>query len=334
VGNAYQSGSAYPVKVDDLEDAIALSAGDNYTCAVEGTDGYCWGSGQAGQLGNGNNQMEGTPASVFSGALKVVAGNWHTCAITLQGQISCWGANVYGQIGNGTTTDSNSPVPVSLGWTAVDVTARWNHSCAAHQDGTVYCWGWNRYGQLGRGDLLDQLSPKPASGTILNEVVVQVAAGMHHTCALDQDGGVWCWGRNNYGQIGDPYAQQDQCGSDVECVLEPHRVPYQPSGVVSSIAVGHDHTCALSQDTMYCWGKNWHGQLGDGQGGPGAEEKQPKPVTQNNPAFVSITAGGEHTCAIDGEGKAYCWGQNEQDQVGGTADATQLVPFAVPDPSP
>ena len=200
-----------PRQVQDINNLSDLVTGLNHACALAGEDLYCWGGNGYGQLGIG---FTGSPVtrpamiSIASGAQKITAGTYFTCAVSYSGHPHCWGANAYGQLGTGNTTQQASPTLV-LGLTDVaDIAAGSLHACALMLDGTVRCWGSNASGQLGNGTTTDSTSPITVS-MITNAIAI--SAGGAHTCALLSDGTVACWGFNFSGQLGS--------GSNVDSVF-------------------------------------------------------------------------------------------------------------------
>ncbi|MBI4700605.1 MAG: hypothetical protein HY744_05490 [Deltaproteobacteria bacterium] len=191
--------------------ALAVATGGYHTCAVK-KDGtlWCWGRNADGELGDGTTQSKSSPVQVSAlgtSALAVAAGGYHTCAVKAGGTLWCWGNNEYGQLGDGTTQDETSPVQVSvLGTSALAVAGGQAHTCAVKAGGTLWCWGRNANGQLGDGTTQDKTSPVqvPALGTS----ALAVAAGNDHTCAVKAGGTLWCWGNNEYGQLGDGTTQK------------------------------------------------------------------------------------------------------------------------------
>jgi hypothetical protein len=192
--------------------------------------------------------------SPASAARAIAAASGHTCALTSAGGVKCWGSNYFGQLGDGTTTDRHTPVDVSgLQSGVAALAAGFGHTCALTSAGGVTCLGWNAYGQLGDGTTIERHTPVDVSG--LQSGVAALAAGDFHTCALTSAGGVKCWGRNEYGQLGD--------GTTTD-----RNIPVAVSGLASGVvalAAGEAHTCAVTNDGgVQCWGDNSSGQLGDG----------------------------------------------------------------------
>lgn len=145
-----------PVPVSDLTSGVqAISAGTEHTCALTTSGGvYCWGSNHAGQLGDATTKNRLTPTAVVglqSGVQAISAGNAHTCALTVGGNVKCWGNNMQGQLGNGANTIQTMPVTVLGLANATRLDAGESHTCAATSDGAAYCWGYNALGQLGDG---------------------------------------------------------------------------------------------------------------------------------------------------------------------------------------
>jgi alpha-tubulin suppressor-like RCC1 family protein len=283
----------------------SVAAGIYHTCAIK-QDGslWCWGYNGYGQLGDGTNTNKNTPVPIMaSGVSSVAAESYHTCAIKQDGSLWCWGYNGFGQLGDGTYISQNTPVPIMASGVS-SVAAESYHTCAIKQDGSLWCWGANWYGQLGDGTYTGRNTPGP--GPIMASGVSSVAAGSYHTCAIKQDGSLWCWGANWYGQLGN--------GTQVQ-----KTTPYPvitPAGALS-ISVGRSHSCAIKTDgLLWCWGNNSSGQLGNGESGGGSSyfPSQVSPPILSDVSFVSL--GGSHSCAIKIDGSLWCWGNNWRGQVG------------------
>jgi alpha-tubulin suppressor-like RCC1 family protein len=236
-----------------------VSTGGPVTCARK-TDGtvWCWGSNYHGQLGDGTTIDQHTPVQVTSlgTAVAEVSVGASTCVRKTDGTLWCWGLNNRGQLGDGTTIERHTPVQVSaLGSDVREVTvgSYTGATCARTTDGALWCWGANDRGQLGDGTTIDQ--HMPAQVTALGSAVAQASASFFHTCARKTDGTLWCWGANDYGQLGD--------GTTVD---QPTPVQVTSLGVaVANVSVGVYDTCARTTDgAAWCWGYNADGQLGDG----------------------------------------------------------------------
>jgi alpha-tubulin suppressor-like RCC1 family protein len=259
LGDGGRSDRNVPGDVSGLTTGVAaIAAGNYHTCAVTGTGGVkCWGSNNAGQLGDRSTRMRLAPAWVDglwhgAGAITVVAGYAHTCILTDAGGVKCWGYNASGQLGNGGTMNRGAPGDVTgLGSGAVAIAAGRSHTCAVIGTGGVKCWGDNTSGQLGDGTTAQRLTPVDVVGIT---GALAVFAGDAHTCALIQTGDAKCWGDNAYGQLGDGTRTQ-------------RLTPVAVGGLagVTAMAAGNLHTCALTDaGDAKCWGYNQYGQLGDG----------------------------------------------------------------------
>jgi alpha-tubulin suppressor-like RCC1 family protein len=168
-----------------------------------------------GQTGDGTTTTP-RPAAVralLSDATAiVVTGAWHNCALSAAGTLSCWGYNPYGQLGDGTTA-SPKPIAVSvaaLGSEVADAALGGYHSCALKKDSTLWCWGQNTFGTLGDGSV-GPAKRTPVQVVALGANVARVAAGPYSTCAVRTDRAVWCWGRNDSGQLGDGTMEGQPC---------------------------------------------------------------------------------------------------------------------------
>ena len=162
-----ESISNIPVRIEEISDAVDVSADAFHFCAVL-SDGsvWCWGDNDDGQLGNGTTDPSRTPTRVtgIDDAVTVEAGGNATCVLRETGRVACYGANERGQLGDGTTEKRVEPVEVvglepvvALGQGEPAMLQR--HRCALVDDGTVWCWGRNEDGQLGDGTFVDSLTP-------------------------------------------------------------------------------------------------------------------------------------------------------------------------------
>ena len=291
----------------------AVAAGFGHSCALTTAgDTYCWGGNTTGALGDGTTTQRNAATALARPIpfATVQAGALHTCALLEEGTGYCWGFGTFGQLGNGLTEQQLTPVPV-VGPARLSVLSAGEfHTCGVTITQAL-CWGRNNAGQIGDGSTTDRLSPTAVAGTWS-----AVTAGGEHTCAVTSavapgsvpplGVGVWCWGRNAQGQLGD--------GTSTDRLL-----PVEVSGMgpnLTRVAAGAAHTCALSiAGAPFCWGDNLYGQLGDGTT---TDRVAPVPVLGLPPGtpLVAIDADSSHTCGVAVSGAAYCWGANGRGQLG------------------
>jgi len=257
---------------------VRLVAGRQHTCALLDTGKVrCWGDGADGQLGHGNTNAIGdneTPASagdvpVGGTVVQLAAGDSHTCALLDTGTVRCWGLGLSGRLGYGNTNtigDNETPASagdVAVGGTVVQIAAGNDSTCARLATGAIRCWGAGAVGQLGYGntnDIGDNEPPASASDVLVGGLVVQIAAGGLHACALLDTGAVRCWGEGASGQLG--YGNTNAIG-DNETPASVGDVSV--GGTVVQLGPGGSHTCAvLATGNVRCWGRGSEGQLGYG----------------------------------------------------------------------
>ena len=203
----------YPVDITGYTFAVSsISLGRGFVCGLLSSGGVkCRGDNSTGQLGDGTKNLSNTPVDVVgltSGVSSVSSGYSHVCALLSSGGVKCWGDNYLGQLGNGTNINSLTPVEVSglsSGVTAISV--GFNYTCALLSSGKVKCWGRNRQGELGDGTDSDKNTPVDVIGLTSRVSCISAGGGANtktsHTCAVTSNGGVKCWGNNDFGQLGD-----------------------------------------------------------------------------------------------------------------------------------
>ncbi len=321
LGDGTIADKATAVDVAGLASGVAsLSAGSGHTCALTKTGGVkCWGHNYTGQLGDGTTADKATPADVVglaSGVAAISAGGNHTCALTTDGGAKCWGANYVGQLGDSTWGNRLVPVDVAgLGSKVASLSAGFDHTCALTTAGGVKCWGDNDYGQLGNGTIADKSMPVDVVG--LASGVAAISAGGSHTCALMAEGGVRCWGDNDYGQLGDATTTNKNTPIDVVGL----------GRSMMALTAGNSHTCVLTTEgRVKCWGNNSAGQLGDNTI---ASKSTPVDVVGLGNGMTTVYAGLYHTCALTGGGGVKCWGDNGSGQLGSGTTADKLTPVDV-----
>ena len=355
----------HPVQViqgaGKLTGVKAISANDHTTCALK-TDGtvWCWGAGHLGELGNNtggddNGAFALEPVQVLqgggflTGVAAIDSGSRHTCALKTDGTVWCWGYDGFAQLGDATLGTGDyqtrlTPVQVVLGngklTDAVAISAGGQQSCAIRSGGSVWCWGDDFYGELGDGTRGNgnniRLKPvQVVQGTGKFTNATALAAGARHTCARKSTGTVWCWGSDSRGELGD-----GTLGAALHLRLKPVRVIYAggPLVNVTSMASLNNYSCAVqTTGAVWCWGADYHGQLGDGtRGGTGHVRLRATQVVYGAghlTGVAAISTGNAHTCAIKGAGTFWCWGWDGQGQLGdgtlGDSSHNRLKPVQV-----
>ncbi len=314
----------------------AVSAGREFTCGLadDGT-AYCW------------DQYPGVPI-VVSGNVKfrsLSARYRHTCGVGQDGKAYCWGDNSLGQLGRVSGLQSTVPVPVSGDYVFQSVSVGLSHTCGLTTDGAVYCWGANDRDQLGvdsvpgpcdvgAGPAAVDCSPLPVP--VLPDLrFTGVSTGDFHSCAVTTDGTAYCWGQGNTGQLGD--------GGSVASIP----VPVAGGLTFLVVSAGGSHSCGLTTThDAYCWGSNADLQLGSlANDGTCVEAilrctTVPFAVTGGF-KFDSLTTSeavpytgagpllGGHSCGLAQDSHAYCWGLNEDGQLGGLEDFRSYTPVQV-----
>jgi alpha-tubulin suppressor-like RCC1 family protein len=251
---------------------------------------------------SGNNCINiGTDSSSYT----LVAGDFgHTIRVIVTASNS---------EGSGAATSDHTGIVT----TNPSVSSGGDHSCVLHADGTIDCWGWNYDGALGNGfPPVDSAAPVPVFGI---DNAVQVSAGWFSACALLSDGTVRCWGYNEDGELG------DGTGTDGQYPVTVITSPSNPLSDVVQMSAGNYHACAVKSDgTVWCWGYNDSGQLGDNS----TTESKVAVEVSNIDSATQVSAGGYHTCALLSNGTVWCWGYGGDGQLGDGSNpyASSLTP--------
>lgn len=348
-----------------LQNSTKISSNANHTCAIVAGKVFCWGSNHQGAVGTGANKSVGYASEIplatvdsFGAGTEVRIGAGRGCLLT-EGVMWCWGYN-NGFLRNNNSAFQSAPRPV-LDETGTTITgidkisepgekqcyeksrrvycfdsiaisqvtkstgAEFNsiqkissgptHGCVI-DSGEVWCWGSNWTGQLGSGNTTTSITAVKvikASGSAITGVI-DIGLGYEHTCAATVDT-VWCWGSNVMGQLGN--------GTSVNSTFAVQATKFGGGALenVTRLGIGNHHSCAQMAQSIWCWGFNSNGQIGNGT-----------KTNANSAVWVSglpnrtvtdLDAGGASTCALF-EGEPYCWGAYTGLAHGGYAEA--LVP--------
>ena len=355
LGNDSTIDSAVPVLVrwppdnqHALDKITAIAAGGFHSLALR-SDGtaWAWGDNVHGQLGDGTDVQRPTPVEVLSpGVLDVraiAAGRDHS--LELYGDIVNafkWGSHLDG------LPEDPAPRQVPLSPNAAlvdaDVDGGYLHSLVLTTAGHVFAWGANDSGQLGDGTLTPHATPlsvRQPSGVGQLEDIKAIAAGTRHNLALTAHGGVYAWGENDTSQLGDGTTDPHPLPVLVKDPPGPSNgvLPLRNLTGVIAVAAGFGHSLALSADgTVWAWGSNDAGQLGDGSmTGRSVPERVKGPRGRRGGGItaayltdiVAIAAGERFSLALRVDGSVWAWGANDEGQLGDGTFFDRRYPRAV-----
>ncbi|MBS4096088.1 MAG: hypothetical protein KGZ83_04530, partial [Sulfuricella sp.] len=305
-----------PVKVDALAGYTGFSVGEQHVLARDpGGVIRAWGWNSYGQLGVGDVADRSAPSAVtgLPDVQQWSARAGHSIALAADGTVWAWGSNGNGESADQTVAATNLPIAVSAGGKFVALSAGSFHSLALGDDGSAWAWGGNNNGALGDNTQRDNFLPRRVGGL---PKLSAIAAGSEFSLALDAGGAVWSWGSQDSGRLGNGYSSGVQ--------LKPQALKALSS--VTAISAGYQHALALRDDgTVWAWGANDSGQLGDGTT---TSRSAPVPVSRLKD-IVAVAAGDFHSLALDRGGQVWAWGYNISGQLGDGTTTDRLVPVQV-----
>jgi alpha-tubulin suppressor-like RCC1 family protein len=291
---------------------VAVEPGELSTCGLTTSGAIdCWGATFFHEfvfdssLGRPVSKNRAVPTPIPGGMTFVTlsVGSYHACALTAAGAAYCWGANRSGELGTGDTLDPTAPTPVAGGLTFKVVSVGGEFTCGLTTAGAAYCWGSDFKGEIGRAApqkcgvglrVPCATTPETVSGGLL---FTDISAGSSTTCAIAADSTAYCWGSNEFEQLGVGASKPQSSAKPL---------PVAGGLRFRTIGVGDYYVCGLATDQRaYCWGWNARGHLG-----VASPEMSPVPVAVSGGlTWRSLVVGTFHTCGIAMDGATYCWGE-------------------------
>jgi len=294
-----------PARVGVDADWISVATGVAHTCALK-TDGsvWCFGANTVGQLGQGSTASSSVPLRVpLPGKVTQLSSEANTgCAVLESAELYCWGRNFEGNIG----LDDRHPGVDQLSPVRSGDSSDWNlaatgdgHTCGIRGRGLLFGWGRNTAANLGLGQTNDQ--QRRVATRIGDEEDWQlVVSGQDSSCGVRLGGKLFCWGGNNFGNLGLGDTQQRL----VPTALEPERAWVQ-------VAIDTFHGCGIdAADDLFCWGRGIEGQLGTSDN---EQRLVPELIASG---FAQVAAGRMSSCAVTQGGAVLCTGENDAGQLG------------------
>ena len=285
------------------------------------------GAGDADELLYGtdpDDDQDRFPEAVGHG--RMASGSYHTAVLDRFGYLWSWGWNEYGQLGTGSDIDFRIPAKLASHGKFKSVAGGEYHTVAVRQDGSVVAYGQNTYGQLGNGRATGTESESYDPVTVVDSAnqplsgVKMVAGGLSHSFALKNDGTVWAWGDNQYGQLGNGSIPTDSPYYLSKAV--------QVTGLtnVTAIAAGGGHSIALKSDgTVWSWGHSSY----LGQGGGASHSAVPQQIASLGNGVIQVACGANHSLALKNDGTIWAWGTGSDGRLGNGFSFSQYAPVQV-----
>ncbi|MBF0473407.1 MAG: RCC1 repeat-containing protein, partial [Nitrospirae bacterium] len=254
-----------PIQVSGLSGVVAIAGGGSHNLALK-SDGtvWSWGYNRYGQLGYTTTSMSNpTPTQVsgISGVIAIAAYSPNSIVLMSDGTVYTWGSNLSGQLGNTTNAGNQNanPTPTQVSGISgvIAISAGYLSSYVLKSDGSVWAWGYNGYGKLGNSTNQNNGNPNPTPTQVIGiSDVTAIAGGGYHAMALKSDGTVWTWGSNQFGEMGN---------NTNYMTGNANPTPTQVIGIsgVTAIAASSYSVVLKSDGTVWAWGRNFSGELGN-----------------------------------------------------------------------
>ena len=324
VGDNRISSKKTPVTILGATKTFCIAVGGAYYIIGLDKNGQVWGWGynDVGRLGNNSTIDVKTPVSILGVPktfCKISAGTGLTLAIDKNGKVWSWGSNNQGGLGDNTTTNQSTPIAVlGAAKTFCNIIGSNMYSIALDYNGKAWSWGYNNNGQLGNNSTTTKKTPVAVLGAA--KTFCQISSSNYHVLAIDKNGKLWGWGYNYYGQLGNKLNSFGGNRSTPVAVLGATKTFCQ-------IGTGYNFSLGLDKNgKVWGWGYNGQGQLGDNST---TSHITPIAVLGSTKTFCKISGGQQHSVAIDKNGKAWTWGQNNNGQLGNNDTVSQRTPVAV-----
>lgn len=270
----------------------SFAAGGKQSMLIDASGhAWAWGDNGDGQLAQGRDDRLSVPVALATQVRQFALGSSVAYVIREGGSLWAWGDNSDGRLGDGSRRSRATPIRIGDGFAAISTSG--TQTFGLKTDGSLWAWGSNDFGQLGLGDEVNRSRP-----TLVGTGFSAVAAGAEHTLALKTDGSLWAWGRNRYGQLGNGQFES-------RLGLQANATPQRIGSGYSAVLTGAHHSLALKADgTLWAWGWNDYGQVGDG-----TLTSRSDPVLVKT-GVAKILSAGINTLVLGRDGRTYAWGYN------------------------
>jgi hypothetical protein len=327
IGDNSSTNRPTPLAVPGLATGVSIiAAGGNHSLALQNGTLLAWGLNNYGEVGDGSTTWRYVPVPVVgmnSNISTVTSGSAFSLAIQ-NGAVYAWGINSFGQIGDASTTNRLTPVLVHNMSSGVTKLAAGGAHTLAIKSGVLYAWGYNNYGEIGNTGVSGATVSTPVTVTGMGSGVTDIAGGVFHSLAI-KNGGVYAWGWNVFGQLGNSTNLLTNNPNST-----PTLIPSLSSNV-TAIAGGYYHSLAIQNGSVYAWGGNNLGQLG-----LGFTDSSPHTTPTLIPGLSNVTqllASNYSSYALTASGALYSWGDNTYGQLGLGDTIARSSPTLVAAPS-